>query len=195
LHEYPPTRERRRCTVLLPQILNSWAFTGVPADPPGDHAGMTPLHRTCDKGKLDAAALLLSAGADFCGGSYLRLIYSCIAQLQAQGPSRTCNASKGEEEKTFVGCWCCGWIRYRAAPLMCCIVVMVLWFCMCSTHHSCICRTHHNLLRSAGAKFCVWGWDSRGFFSRRFPPEIVRGAPLPRMQGVGCRVTGLGSGV
>ncbi|KAJ1493049.1 ankyrin repeat-containing domain protein, partial [Baffinella frigidus] len=37
---------------------------GMSADPPGDHAGMTPLHRTCDKGKLDAAALLLSAGAD-----------------------------------------------------------------------------------------------------------------------------------
>ena len=39
----------------------------MPADPPGDHAGMTPLHRTCDKGKLDAAALLLSAGAHFSG--------------------------------------------------------------------------------------------------------------------------------
>ena len=27
---------------------------------------------------------------------YLRLIDSCIAQLQAQGPSRTCNANKEE---------------------------------------------------------------------------------------------------
>ena len=27
-------------------------------------------------------------------GSYLRLINSCITQLQAQGPSRTCNKSK-----------------------------------------------------------------------------------------------------
>jgi len=33
-------------------------------------------------------------------GSYLRLIDSCITQLQAQGPSRTCNESKGEEETT-----------------------------------------------------------------------------------------------
>ena len=32
-------------------------------------------------------------------GSYLRLVDSCITQLEAQGPSRTCNASKEEEEK------------------------------------------------------------------------------------------------
>jgi len=32
-------------------------------------------------------------------GSYLRLIDSCITQLEAQGPSRTCNESKEEEEK------------------------------------------------------------------------------------------------
>ena len=31
-------------------------------------------------------------------GSYLRLIDSCITQLQAQGPSRTCNKSKEGEE-------------------------------------------------------------------------------------------------
>jgi len=31
-------------------------------------------------------------------GSYLRLIDSCITQLNAQGPSRTCNESKEEEE-------------------------------------------------------------------------------------------------
>ena len=31
-------------------------------------------------------------------GSYLRLIDSCITQLGAQGPSRTCNESKEEEE-------------------------------------------------------------------------------------------------
>ena len=29
--------------------------------------------------------------------SYLRLIDSCITQLKAQGPSRTCNESKEEE--------------------------------------------------------------------------------------------------
>ena len=31
-------------------------------------------------------------------GSYLRLIDSCITQRKAQGPSRTCNESKEEEE-------------------------------------------------------------------------------------------------
>ena len=30
-------------------------------------------------------------------GLYLRLINSCITQLKAQGPSRTCNESKEEE--------------------------------------------------------------------------------------------------
>ena len=32
-------------------------------------------------------------------GSYLRLIDSCVTQRKAQGPSRTCNESKEEEEK------------------------------------------------------------------------------------------------
>ena len=32
-------------------------------------------------------------------GSYLRLIDSCITQLKAQGPSRTCNESREEEEE------------------------------------------------------------------------------------------------
>jgi len=32
-------------------------------------------------------------------GSYLRLIDSCITQLKAQGPSRTCTESKEEEER------------------------------------------------------------------------------------------------
>ena len=30
-------------------------------------------------------------------GSYLRLLDSCITQLKAQGPSRTCNESKEED--------------------------------------------------------------------------------------------------
>ena len=33
-------------------------------------------------------------------GSYLRLIDSCITQLKAREPSRTCNESKEEEKKT-----------------------------------------------------------------------------------------------
>jgi len=32
-------------------------------------------------------------------GSYLRIIDSCITQLKAQGPSRTCNESNEEEEE------------------------------------------------------------------------------------------------
>ena len=32
-------------------------------------------------------------------GSYVRLVDSCITQVEAQGPSRTCNESKEEEEK------------------------------------------------------------------------------------------------
>ena len=36
----------------------------------------------------------------WCGGcEYLRLIDSCITQLEAQGPSRTCNESKEEGEE------------------------------------------------------------------------------------------------
>ena len=34
-------------------------------------------------------------------GSYLRLIDSCITQLKAQGPSRTCNESQEEEGSCF----------------------------------------------------------------------------------------------
>jgi len=36
-------------------------------------------------------------------GSYLRLIDSCITQLKAQGPSRTCNESNEEEEEGDLG--------------------------------------------------------------------------------------------
>ena len=32
-------------------------------------------------------------------GLYLRFIDTCITQLQAEGPSRTCNESKEEEEE------------------------------------------------------------------------------------------------
>ena len=34
-------------------------------------------------------------------GSYLRLMDSCTTQLKAQGPSRTCNESKEEEEEAI----------------------------------------------------------------------------------------------
>jgi len=35
-------------------------------------------------------------------GSHLRLIDSCITQLEAQGPSGTCNESEEEEEEEVV---------------------------------------------------------------------------------------------
>ena len=35
-------------------------------------------------------------------GSYLRLIDSCITQLKAPAPSRTCHESKEEEQETKV---------------------------------------------------------------------------------------------
>jgi len=38
-------------------------------------------------------------------GSYLRPIDSCITQLKAQAPSRTCNESKEEEEIKIVRAW------------------------------------------------------------------------------------------
>jgi len=34
-------------------------------------------------------------------GSYLRLIDNCITQLEAEGPSRTCNENKEEEERVL----------------------------------------------------------------------------------------------
>ena len=42
---------------------------------------------------------LLRARRRLCvAGSYFRLIDSCISQLKAQGPSRTCDESKEQEE-------------------------------------------------------------------------------------------------
>ena len=41
-------------------------------------------------------------------GSYLRLIDSCITQLKAQGPSRTCNESNEERRRSTALPWCEG---------------------------------------------------------------------------------------
>jgi len=45
----------------------------------------------------------IDSDTEMCSGSeadsHLRLIDSCITQLKAQGPSRTCNESKEEEEE------------------------------------------------------------------------------------------------
>jgi len=43
-------------------------------------------------------------------GSYLRLMDSCITQLKAQGPSRTCNESNEEEEEEAIHPACRGYV-------------------------------------------------------------------------------------
>ena len=42
--------------------------------------------------------MMLRVRRSVLAGSYLRLIYACITQLKAHGPSRTCNESKAEED-------------------------------------------------------------------------------------------------
>jgi len=58
------------------------------------------------------------SGREMCSGSkagsHSRRIDSCITQLKAEGPSRTCNKSKEEEEEEDSGdrvAW--GWTRVR----------------------------------------------------------------------------------
>jgi len=49
------------------------------------------------RGECQHRPLQLFVYQEFSGseaGSYVRLIYSCITQIKAQGPSRTCNESK-----------------------------------------------------------------------------------------------------
>ena len=48
------------------------------------------VRRRCGRGR---------SGGGTEAGSYSRLIDSCITQLKAQGPSRTCNESKEDEEE------------------------------------------------------------------------------------------------
>ena len=51
----------------------------------------------------DARSFVRCAAASSCVGSYLRLIDSCITQLKAQAPSRTCNESKEDERSVATG--------------------------------------------------------------------------------------------
>ena len=57
-----------------------------------------PLHiiPRCGCGSPSPASTEVCCGTE--AGSYLRLINSCITQLKAQGPSRTSNESKDEED-------------------------------------------------------------------------------------------------
>ena len=57
---------------------------------------LVPVHRT--HYHLPSIHTEMCCGTE--AGSYLRLIDSCITQLKAQGPSRTCNESKEEEVST-----------------------------------------------------------------------------------------------
>ena len=63
---------------------------------------LTPHPETGARGAADDARVArfsrLESHQGTEAGSYLRLIDSCITQLQAQGPSGTCNESKEEEE-------------------------------------------------------------------------------------------------
>jgi len=79
-------------------------LTIPPAPPPPALAHPTPP--TSPRRPRPAPPAILAAGRAWrvqkCvvvteAGSYLRLIDSCITQLKAQGPSRTCNESKEDE--------------------------------------------------------------------------------------------------
>ena len=72
-------------------------------------------------------------------GSYLRLIDSCITQLKAQGPSRTCTESKEEEEEEAFWTW--KWSEVR-----------VLWQVHTLTGHS---RGVHSVAFSPDGKRVV----------------------------------------
>ena len=50
-------------------------------------------------GQVARAAFTLDTRPAATCEDYLRLIDSCISDLKAQGPSRTCNESKEEEEE------------------------------------------------------------------------------------------------
>ena len=66
------------------------------------------LGRGGNRGRLGRERVLLEGHTLTCHDGplrKLRFIDSCITQLGAQGPSRTCNESKDEEEGATVGGW------------------------------------------------------------------------------------------
>ena len=62
---------------------------------PDYHGVVRRVHRRTGSIPADNRGVVVTEA-----GSYLRLIDSCITQLKAHGPSRTCNESKEEEEDT-----------------------------------------------------------------------------------------------
>ena len=67
----------------------------------GEARNMTTVRLVTPRA-LRVRGRLRSLAEAVASGSYLRLIDSCITQLKAQGPSRTCNESKEEEEEEAV---------------------------------------------------------------------------------------------
>ena len=65
-------------------------------------SGVSAKSSSCDKAVATSSAMNCPRES-LCvvteEGSCLRLIDFCITQLRAQGPSRTCNESKEEEEE------------------------------------------------------------------------------------------------
>ena len=76
--------------LLSPPPPNSSATPPTRPPPPAQ-----ALHRVPTVGTVCVVTPISGSKA----GSYLRLIDSCITPLKAQGPSRTCNESKEEEEE------------------------------------------------------------------------------------------------
>jgi len=77
-------------------------FEGVLLESQGQNLALTVLYVPsslnsgwCAMGPCNHSTEMCSGSE---AGSYLRLIDSCTTQLTAQGPSRTCNESKEEEE-------------------------------------------------------------------------------------------------
>ena len=80
-------------------VLGGWAVSyerGTPVPVVLVVFGDPGHERALEKRVRVEARSFLPCGTE--AGSYLRLIHSCITQLKAQGPSRTCNESKEEEE-------------------------------------------------------------------------------------------------
>ena len=51
-------------------------------------------------GLLISRPVVICSGSE--AGSFLRLMDSCVTQRKAQGPSRTCDESKEEEEEDVI---------------------------------------------------------------------------------------------
>jgi len=81
-------------------VLGGWAVSyerGTPVPVVLVVFGDPGHERALEKRVRVEARSFLPCGTE--AGSYLRLIHSCITQLKAQGPSRTCNERKASGSK------------------------------------------------------------------------------------------------